>query len=182
MLGTFHGLQPGRRETTAEDTDWRKTLSMGYFLFIAPKVRYLKYKSARWKPSKASLSPQSLIQAHQHGRLAGHSPCCYSSPLSHLFTLHFAVQIHGIACSFPNAWLCFRLSCGPYSLPVLPSLASALPVNTSGSNAGASSPNVVGKKGRERMVTSQVLSESLGWAAKWGSLASCRKGFKSEPQ
>lgn len=63
MLGTFQGLEPEKKETAAEDAapDWRKTSSMGYFLFIAPKVRCLKYKSARLKPFKASLSPQSVI-------------------------------------------------------------------------------------------------------------------------
>ena len=40
---------------------------------------------------------------------------------------------------------------------------------------------VTGKMGPERRVTSQVLSESLGQAAKWGPLASRRKGFKTEP-
>ena len=37
----------------------------------------------------------------------------------------------------------------------------------------------VGKTGYERMVISQVSGESLGQAAKWESLASCRKEFKS---
>ena len=39
---------------------------------------------------------------------------------------------------------------------------------------------VVGKMGHERMVVSQVSGESLGWAAKRGSLASHRKELKSE--
>ena len=35
--------------------------------------------------------------------------------------------------------------------------------------------------GPERMVMAQVSGESLGWAAKGGSLTSRRKEFKSEP-
>lgn len=169
MLGTFHGLKPKKKETAAEDTapDWRKTSSMGYFLFISPKAIYLKYKSARLKPFKASLSPQSIIQACQHSRLASHSSCCYSGPLSTLFTLHFILHLHKIAYNIP--------------LSVLSSSASVLIVNTLGSNTGARSPNV-GKMRCERMVTSQVSRESLGSAGKWRSLASCRKEFKNEPQ
>ena len=42
--------------------------------------------------------------------------------------------------------------------------------------------DAAGKKvRRERMVTSQVSSESLGQAAKCGFLASHRKEFKSKP-
>ena len=38
------------------------------------------------------------------------------------------------------------------------------------------------RRGHERTVESQVSGEFLGRAAKGGSLASCRKEFKSEPQ
>ena len=38
------------------------------------------------------------------------------------------------------------------------------------------------ENGAQSMVMSQVLGESLGWAAKWGALASHRKEFKIKPQ
>ena len=38
------------------------------------------------------------------------------------------------------------------------------------------------ENGAQNMVMSQVLGESLGWVAKWGSLASHRKEFKIKPQ